>query len=65
MPVILHPDEYRTWLDRQVTNPAGLVHMFQPYPADLMDTYPVSPLVNNAVNDSADLIVLVLGTTTL
>jgi len=28
MPVILSPDEYPTWLDRQVTNPAGLAHMF-------------------------------------
>jgi putative SOS response-associated peptidase YedK len=53
MPVILSRDEYAAWLDRQVTNPARLVHI---YPADLMETCPVSPLVNNAGNDSADLI---------
>jgi putative SOS response-associated peptidase YedK len=43
----------------------GLVHLFQPYPADLMVMYPVSPLVNNAGNDSADLVVPVADATTL
>ena len=65
MPVILHPDEYRTWLDRQVTNPAGLVHLFQPYPPDLMEMFEVSPLVNSVKNDSADLVVPVLDANTL
>jgi putative SOS response-associated peptidase YedK len=63
MPVIFHPDEYRTWLDRLVTNPARLVHLFQPYPADLMEMWQVSPLVNNVRNDSADLIEPVVGNT--
>lgn len=57
MPVFRHPDEYRTWLDRKTTNPASLVHLFQPYPADLMEMWPVSPLVNNVRNESADLVV--------
>jgi putative SOS response-associated peptidase YedK len=56
MPVILSRDEYAAWLDRQVTNPARLVHLFQPYPADLMEMWKVLPLVNNIRNDSADLI---------
>ena len=59
MPVVLHSDEYRAWLDRQVTNPVGLVHLFQPYPADLMEMWPVSPLVNSPRNESADLILAV------
>ena len=37
MPVILSPDEYKAWLDRQVTNPAGLTHLFHSYPAYLME----------------------------
>jgi putative SOS response-associated peptidase YedK len=56
MPVILHPDEYRTWLDRNLTDPAGLSRLFQPYPADLMEIRPVSPLVNSPKNDMAQLI---------
>jgi putative SOS response-associated peptidase YedK len=33
-----------------------LKHLYQPYPADLMEMYPVSPLVNSPRNDSPDLI---------
>ena len=54
MPVILHPDEYRTWLERTTTDPTGLKKMFQPYPADLMEMWPVSSAVNKVGNDSAD-----------
>lgn len=56
MPVILSPDEYSTWLDRNTTNPASLVRLFQPYPVDLMEMQRVSPLVNNVRNESADLV---------
>lgn len=64
MPVILHPNEYRTWLDRNTTNPAGLMRLFQPYPADLMDMWRVSPMVNSVKNESADLIMPVKDDTT-
>jgi putative SOS response-associated peptidase YedK len=57
MPVILSPDEYRTWLERTTTDPTGLKKMFQPYPADLMERWEVSPMVNKVANDSADLVV--------
>jgi putative SOS response-associated peptidase YedK len=57
MPVILSPDEYRTWLDRETTNPAGLVRLFQPYPSDLMEMWAVSSLVNKVANDSDNLVV--------
>ena len=56
MPVILHPDEYRTWLERHTTDPTSLKKMFQPYPADLMEMWAVSQKVNNVGNDSADLV---------
>lgn len=56
MPVILHPDRYLLWLDRRVTDPALLAHLFQPYPCELMEMWPVSPLVNTPRNDSPELI---------
>jgi len=64
MPVILSPDEYRTWLERTTTDPTGLKKMFQPYPADMMEMWQVSSMVNNVKNDSADLIVPVKDATT-
>ena len=56
MPVILHPDEYRTWLNRNLTDPVSLSRLFHPSPADLMEIRPVSPLVNSPKNDMAQLI---------
>ncbi len=50
MPVILHPDSYDTWL----TPDAGedtLTELFEPYPSEAMETYPVSRLVNSPSND--------------
>jgi putative SOS response-associated peptidase YedK len=61
MPVILSPDEYRTWLERTTTDPTGLKKMFQPFPADLMEMYPVSPMVNSVKNDGPELVVPVNG----
>ena len=57
MPVVLSPDEYRTWLERTTTDPTSLKKMFQPYPADLMEMWQVSPLVNNVKNDGPELVV--------
>lgn len=56
MPVILHPAEYNHWLDRTLHDPSQLTRFYQPYPHDLLEMYPVSPSVNNARNDSPDLI---------
>jgi len=52
MPVILPPEEYDLWLDRNIIDPEKLNPLYQPYPADLMEMYPVSPLVNNPRNES-------------
>ena len=57
MPVILNQEGYQTWLDRNTTDTARLVHLYRPYSGDLMERMPVSPLVNNLKNDSADLII--------
>ena len=56
MPVILHPDNYDLWLNRNMHDPEQLKHLYQPYPADSMEMYPVSPLVNSPHNDLPDLI---------
>ena len=47
MPAILQPNQYQTWLDRKVTDPALLMSLLKPYPAHLMQMWPVSPLVNS------------------
>jgi putative SOS response-associated peptidase YedK len=56
MPVILHPQEFDQWLDRDLTEYEELKQVFQPYPADLMDIYQVSTTVNSPRNDSPELI---------
>jgi putative SOS response-associated peptidase YedK len=57
MPVILSPATYGGWLNRQLTDAGNLMHLFQSYPAEKMDLYPVSPLVNNVRNESPELVV--------
>ena len=46
MPVILHSNEYQTWLDRGTNELASLMPMFNPYPSDLMEMTTISPSVN-------------------
>lgn len=61
MPVILPRQLDEFWLDGDVTNPAALTDVLSPYPEELMEVYEVSPLVNKAANDGAELIVPVSG----
>ena len=56
MPVILHPQEYDIWLDREMTDPEKLNPLYKPYPAERMEMYPVRDLVNSQRNDTPDLI---------
>jgi len=51
MPVILPPDAYALWLDPAEQKPAALNHLLTPYPAGLLNAYPVSRLVNSPSND--------------
>ena len=41
MPVILHPQEYDIWLDRVLSDPEKLKPLYKPYPAELMEMYPL------------------------
>jgi putative SOS response-associated peptidase YedK len=50
MPVILPADGYAAWLDSTTPLPQ-LQSMLVPFPADQMETFVVSPVVNNARHD--------------
>jgi putative SOS response-associated peptidase YedK len=56
MPVILHPQEYSLWLDRDVSDPEILNPLFKPYPADVTQAWQVSSFVNNPQNDGEECI---------
>ncbi len=51
MPVILHPGDEELWLDPGITDPAQILPLLKPYPAQEMALYPVSRLVNKPEND--------------
>lgn len=53
MPVIIEPEDYGMWLDPG-PRPTDSLHLFRSYPAEKMQAYPVSTLVNNPRNDVAD-----------
>ncbi len=55
MPVILHPEEYALWLGGDERQRGLLVELMQPYPAEAMVGYPISPLVNSPRNKGAEL----------
>jgi putative SOS response-associated peptidase YedK len=57
MPVILPRDQFGVWLDRALSDPACLTHLFQPYPSELMEMWPVSRMVNSSRGESPDFII--------
>ena len=57
MAVILHEDDYDTWLSPDELGPEVLMPLIRPYEADRMDVYEVSQLVNSPVNDLPECIV--------
>ncbi|MFH7325876.1 SOS response-associated peptidase [Desulfurivibrio sp. C05AmB] len=56
MPVICQPADFTLWLDQSVTDPAKLRPLLQPCPAEILQSWPVSTLVNNPRHDSAECI---------
>ena len=54
MPVILPPEAWEQWLDPGESDPAELLTLVKPYPADGMDVVAVSPVVNSAKYDAPD-----------
>ena len=56
MPVILSLEDYPTWLNKHVTDPDQLKPLYQPFPAELLEAYPVSDLVNSPRNNGPEII---------
>ena len=54
MPVILPREAESVWLDRTIEDPAALLPLLAPYPAEEMDAYAVSTFVNSPRNDSPE-----------
>ena len=50
MPVILRPEDYAAWLDRE-TDPAEAAALMRPYPDGELEAVPVGRLVNSPGND--------------
>ena len=57
MPAILSRDAEPLWLDDGLQDPGLLGNVLSPYPADLMEAYRVSALVNRPSNDGPEVIV--------
>ena len=56
MPVILTPKQEEIWLNPEIQQYSELAPLFQPYPSDAMEMFPVSLLVNSPRNDSPECI---------
>jgi putative SOS response-associated peptidase YedK len=58
MPAILGPSDeaLSAWLDPATSDPTALMALLGPYPTELMEAYPVSPLVNSWENEGPALI---------
>jgi putative SOS response-associated peptidase YedK len=56
MPVIVAPDAFNLWLDCAHVDATIAAALITPAPEGMLECYEVSPAVNRAGNDSADLI---------
>lgn len=55
MPVILNRASEKIWLDPDVTDEEKLLGLLKPFPANLMESYPVFSIVNDPKNDIPDI----------
>jgi len=55
-PMILHESAFDFWLTPEPLEPAQALEPLVPYPADEMEYWPVSPIVNSARYTGADCI---------
>lgn len=56
MPVIIGTQDRDAWLDAPPDAAPGLTALFAPWPADEMEAFPVSTLLNDVHNDSPDIL---------
>jgi putative SOS response-associated peptidase YedK len=52
MPVIIATDDYETWLDPEIQDTKVLNALLYPYPAEYLQTFPVSRVLNNPTYDN-------------
>jgi putative SOS response-associated peptidase YedK len=53
MPVVLAPDDYDRWLDRDIEDVSRIATLLAPCPNDWLSPSPVSTRINNTKNDDA------------
>jgi putative SOS response-associated peptidase YedK len=51
MPVIIPPEAYARWLDPRLQTHEDLLPLLVPPENDILESYPVGPMVNRATND--------------
>ena len=56
MPVILPEEAWDTWLEKDNEDAEALRKLLVPYPAELLEAFPVDTLVNSVQNDGPELI---------
>jgi len=56
MPVMLSQEAEALWLDPLTKDPAVLKQLLVPFPPELVDSYPVSTLVNSFKNQGREII---------
>ena len=61
MPVILERNDEDRWADERVGDPAEVLPCLRPFPAGLMEAYPVSTLVSSPGNEGPRLVQPVSG----
>jgi putative SOS response-associated peptidase YedK len=57
MPVILRKVDHARWLDQRELKAEELNDLLKPYPAEEMESFPVSTRVNNVKNDGPQLVI--------
>jgi putative SOS response-associated peptidase YedK len=61
MPVVLPPETWDAWLDRDNEDIDSLAKLLEPAPADLLEFYPVGTDVNSVRNDGDQLVMPLEG----
>jgi putative SOS response-associated peptidase YedK len=56
MPVILHKNDYNSWLNPDETNAEKLISFLKPFPSAEMISYRISTLVNKPINDNSSIL---------
>lgn len=56
MPVIIKQEDYEQWLDPKEMDTAELQKLLRPFPAQQMNSHPVSRQVNSPTFDAPELI---------